>query len=332
MHGIGWRRWVAAGAVAAMLLVLGTSFAPAAQADGPSQSGVRIHRTTEWFAQHADANAAHGRPGANNLQYYGGQVMLTAHNYTIYWAPSGHAIDAGYQSLINRYFSDVGGSTFYNIVTQYYQNPGTQFIQNNSTLAGTIVDTTAYPGGRGTAANPLTDADIQQEVANVASAHNWPADNSTQYFVYTAPGIESCYDPSTCTPGTAHPAFCAYHGLTALISGKQYIYANMPYDETWTTSCRSFSKSPNGNIAADSEISVTSHEQFEAVTDLNPPPTTPNPPITAWTDSAGYEIGDKCAYKYGRTARDGSNLTLNGHPYIAQLEWSNAASGCAKSY
>lgn len=309
----------------ALLGALATS--QPALADGPTQ-GARIHRTTEWYQQHASARSA----GSGNLQYYGGQVMLTAHNYTIYWVPSGYTVASGYQSLINRYFGDIGGSTFYNIVTQYYQNATTpQFIQNSASLAGTILDTSPYPGGRGTAANPLTDADIQAEVAKIATAQGWVGNTTNMFFVYTAKGVESCYDSSNCTPGTAHPAYCAYHGY--FTSGtSQFIYANMPYDETWTTSCRSFFKSPNNNMAADSEISTTSHEQFEAVTDLNPPPLGPIPGTTAWTDTTGYEIGDKCAYTYGTKAKNGGNLTLNGHSYIIQLEWSNAISGCAKSY
>ena len=32
------------------------------------------------------------------------------------------------------------------------------------------------------------------------------------------------------------------------------------------------------------------------------------------------EIGDKCAYNIGPQNPDGSNLTLNGHPYIVQRD------------
>jgi len=321
------RQTLVVGIVAVMLLFGSASFASPALAQGPTTGAVRIHRTTDWFAQRGQSASGAGR----NLNYYGGQVMLTAKNYLIYWIPPGYSVAQGYQNLLGRYFNDIGSTSFYNIVTQYYENPGTQHILNSSTLGGTWTDTLAYPNGRGTASNPLTDADIQTEVQRAVSHNSWTASTSNMYFVYTAQGVESCIDATTCTPGTAYPAYCAYHGY--FVSGsKQYIYANMPYDETWTTQCRSFSTSPNGNIAADSEISVTSHEQFEAVTDLNPPPTTPNPGVTAWTDSAGYEIGDKCAYNYGRVNRNGSNVTLSGNNYIVQLEWSNAAHGCAKSY
>ena len=90
----------------------------------------------------------------------------------------------------------------------------------------------------------------------------------------------------------------------------------------WPGSCRSFTKSPNGNLDADSEISTSSHEHFESATDPNG---------TAWYDARGYEDGDKCAYNYGTIAVNGSNMTLNGHPYIIQREWRNDTSGCAIS-
>jgi hypothetical protein len=324
VYKVSIRSMSAVMSVIAMVIVVATIIPQAVQAQG--LRGYRIQHTREWHDQQNQARLA----GAGNMNYYGGQVMITSKTYSIFWIPAGYTVASGYQSLINRYLADIGGSAFYNIMTQYYQNPGTQHIQNVSTFGATIIDTQAYPGGRGTPANPLTDADIQAEVQRAATANGWAPSVTNMFLVFTAKGVESCIDSATCTPGTAHPAFCAYHGY--FTAGSQnYVYANMPYDETWTTSCRSFTKSPNSNIAADSEISTLSHEHFEAVTDVNPPPTTPNPGVTAWTDSAGYEIGDKCAYSYGTKASNGSNITLNGHPYIMQLEWSNSKRACAKN-
>ncbi len=50
-------------------------------------------------------------------------------------------------------------------------------------------------------------------------------------------------------------------------------------------------ESPNSNPDADVEISPTSHEINEAITD---PDTS-----TGWYDSSGFENGDECAYIYG---------------------------------
>jgi len=128
----------------------------------------------------------------------------------------------------------------------------------------------------------------------------------------------------SCTPGVpgvaASQQYLAYHSSFGPSSPSQTIaYADMPYAATWV-SLSNF-VSPNGVPDADLEIDVTSHEQFESMTD---------PAGDAWFgDLDGEEIADKCAGNYGTLAADGSDVLLNGHPYIVQSEWSNAQGGCA---
>ena len=50
---------------------------------------------------------------------------------------------------------------------------------------------------------------------------------------------------------------------------------------------------------------------------------------SAWYDSRGYEIGDKCAWKFAATNSSGADITMNDHPYIVQMEWDNKISSCA---
>ncbi|MDX6481884.1 MAG: hypothetical protein QOG85_2394, partial [Gaiellaceae bacterium] len=87
---------------------------------------------------------------------------------------------------------------------------------------------------------------------------------------------------------------------------------------------------PNGN-PSDPEISVTSHEHEESITD---------PFGTGWWDSnaddsaAGMENGDMCAWNFGTTygPTDAEyNQTINGHHYLMQLEWDNTTNGCPGS-
>lgn len=295
---------------------------PAAQT-----SAVRIHRTNDWYAaRRTNETGPYAR--ANNLVYHGGPIMQTVKVYTIFWVPAGKVIANGYQDLLNRYFTDINGSNFYNVVTQYYQGSAVKtYMRNVSTFGGTWLDTAPYPHA-GTTAAPLPDADIQGEVLRAIQQNGWVVNGQTMFFVFTARGIESC-DPDNlyCTPGvTPRQAYCAYHGsFPAVINGSQQnvIYANMPYGETWGAGCRGFAKSPNGNLDADSEISTASHEHFEAATDPNG---------DAWYDVLGYENGDKCAYTYGAINAAGSNVTLNGHPYIIQREWNNAGRNCVLKY
>jgi hypothetical protein len=249
-------------------------------------------------AQHAVAGAA-GSSSTTNMTYNSGPVEQNVAAYTIFWSPHS-TISSGYRTLIDRYFQDIGGSAFYNIVSQYYQLPGPAYMQNISTLGGTWIDTNPYPGGRGTSTNPLSDADIENEVTRALSLNSsWnPVSLGKMYFVYTEPGIESCFDPSvrfrdlSCTLGVSSPPanqYCAYHSTFGTLS-QPVMYANMPYGETWPGGCRSFNTSPNGDIAADTESSTSSHEHFEAAND---------PLLNAWFDNSGAEIGDKCAYRFG---------------------------------
>ena len=75
---------------------------------------------------------------------------------------------------------------------------------------------------------------------------------------------------------------------------------------------------PNG--LGDATINVTSHEHNETITDENG---------NAWYDLRGYEDGDKCAWSWGAITGN-YNQTINGHHYIAQLEYSNADRGCVQ--
>jgi hypothetical protein len=60
---------------------------------------------------------------------------------------------------------------------------------------------------------------------------------------------------------------------------------------------------------------VTSHEYMEAITDAD---------ISAWYDSSGSEIGDKCAWQFS------SCVPLSTGSWQLQQEWSNSASGCVQ--
>ena len=77
-------------------------------------------------------------------------------------------------------------------------------------------------------------------------------------------------------------------------------------------------ESPNNNPDADTEISPTSHEINESITD----PDTE----TGWYDSHGFENGDECAYIFGATNGQAGalyNQTIFGLHFLTQQEFSN---------
>ncbi len=263
---------------------------PATRNDAPTS---RIHyvRPASYHVPNASSN---------NLAYGGGAVMAgTAQVYAIFWEPTGSTVSANYNSLILRYFGDVGSSGLYANNTQYTDATGA--APRNATLAGSWVDTSPYPSGT------LQDSDVQNEVTNAQNAKGWTSDITHVFFVFTAQNENIC-SGLECSFTT----FCGYHSYF----GTDTIYAAMPY-VGGVPGCDT-PASPN-NDDADSTINVASHEQMEAATD---------PLLNAWIDSSGQEIGDKCSFTYATAASDGSDVTWNNSHYIVQEEWDNAQGGC----
>jgi len=275
-------------------------------ASAVSSSATGYHRHRSHHQPHFFLKPGRLSPNVgSNLQYNGGPVMTgTTNVYAIFWEPTGN-VSSTYHSLIERYFTDVGGTGLYKNNTQYTDSSGN--APSNTTLAGSWVDSTAYPE------SPLLDSDIQNEVSRAQSANGWTSSVDNIFFVFTEAGQDLCADSSQtqCASNT----FCAYHNFF----GSNTIYAAMPYAASF--SCNG-GQGPNSDQAADETINVTSHEQMEAATD---------PLLNAWTDSSGQEIGDKCAWTFGSLNTDGSNANWNGHPYLVQEEWDNAQSGCVLS-
>ncbi|HLI43054.1 MAG TPA: hypothetical protein VKU92_01115, partial [Acidimicrobiales bacterium] len=217
----------------------------------------------------------------------------------VYWAPSGYSFPGTYESVIDKYLSDVAAaskstSNVFAVAEEYYQQIGTgpkQYIQYQVTANAQISDADSYP----TSGCPLstgfteciTDAQLQSELSTLASSDGLTVDDSHIYMVFFPPNVETCFDSagSQCSTNV----YCGYH--SAFSSGTSpLIYANMPYPplngcgDPWDGP-----QAPNGNAYADAMISIVSHEYNEAITDWD----------GAWLDSAGYEIGDECAYVYG---------------------------------
>ncbi len=274
------------------LTFLGPLSADAAAGGKAHFMGTKLHAQTQKFAR------------TSNLTYHGGPVMAgTANVYAIFWEPTGSYVSSTYNSLIERYFGDIGSSPLYHINTQYTQTGGG--YPSNAVLAGSWVDTAAYPSGT------LQDSNIQAEVTHAQSVNGWKSSLNNVFFVFTAKNENICVQ-GVCS----FSYFCAYHSNFG-----STLYAAMPYTGTNLSAC-GVTHSPNGDVDADSTINVTSHEQNEAATD---------PQGTAWYDRSGNENGDKCAWKFGTLNSQGGDVSWNGHAYYVQKEWDNHISGCALS-
>jgi hypothetical protein len=302
-------------ALAAIVLLMQASTAGAA----PSPSAPAGH-VGGIIPVHGSIHAAGGPSGGGNLSYHQGPVMHTNNVYVIYWAPAGYSVSSTYQSRINRFFTDVAQdsslkSNVYAIDTQYFDNTTNGHILSSSSFASSVVDPDPLPsnGCRDSYTSVcLSDSQIQTEIRTVMSRQGWTPGLTNFFVMLTAKGIGSC-SGSSC----AFTQYCAYHGAASGL-----YYANMPYADTVPAACDS-GQYPNGDPAADSEISILSHEHNETITDEQ---------LNAWYDRRGSEIGDKCAWNFGAALGGVSgakyNQIINGDNYYVQQEWSNQNSGC----
>lgn len=298
-------------------------------------------------------NASDPAVGTPPLLFHGGKVMMTQSTgpltvTPIFWNPAGHPMANAYKNVIDTYITGVAResgltSNVFSVATEYFGTNGQ--IKYRVRLGFPIDDTHALPASGCTVASTdtsgiyadgtgynacLDDAQLQTEIDAVTAARGLPHNLSNIYVLYLPKHVESCFNPgSTTTAANActinfqpSAAYCAYHSD----ANSNAIYANMPfpvYESTTGFTCGTDGnfgtiESPNGNPDADVEISPSSHEINEAITD----PDTE----TGWFDSSGFENGDECAYIFGQThGAPGQlfNQVINGNRYITQEEFSN---------
>jgi hypothetical protein len=304
--------------------------------------------------------------GTPPLLFNGGSVMMTPSTSPlvitpIFWNPPGHSMSLAYKALLSLYIGDVSlasgqDSNVYSVLNEYSGNNGQ--IHYKIRLGLPVNDTNPLPPSGCTVASTdtaniyadgsgynacLDDAQVQAETDRVTAARHLPHNLSHIYVLYLPKHVESCFNPgSTTTAANActinhqpSAAYCAYHSEDA----SNAVYANMPYPiylskvgfTCGTNKNFGVIESPNRNPDADVEISPTSHEVSEAITD----PDT----VTGWYDSSGFEIGDECAYIFGQTQGAPGQLynqNINGLHFLTQEEFSNrdfalTGGGCVQS-
>ena len=298
---------------------------------------------------HNTSDAANGTPP---LIWHGGPVMATHSTgpvvvTPIFWSPAGHQISSGYKNIITTYLGDVAAasgqhSNVFSTLNEYFGSNGA--ISYQVRLGTPISDTSPLPANGCTliakdtsgiyADNSgynacIDDAQVIAETNSVVAARGLPQNYGHIYVMFTPKHVESCFFAgSTATGRNActinhekSAAYCAYHSQAG-----NMVYANLAYPiyaSSTGFTCSSDAvfpvvQAPNGNRDADTEVSPTSHEIMEAITD----PDTE----TGWYDSSGFENGDECAYVFGTThgtAGHMYNQVINGHQYLTQEEFSN---------
>jgi hypothetical protein len=328
-------------------------------------SGVIAAQPVASLCTPKTSDAANGIPP---LIWHGGNVMGTENTgpivvTPIFWDPAGHPMTDSYKSILTKYLADVahdsGSHTnVYSTLNQYTGLNGT--ISYDIRLGTPIEDTNPLPANGcyltgkdktgiyadGTGYDAcLDDAQVIRETDHMRATNGLPSDLSHIYVLFLAKHVETCFFAGP--TGTGHnfctinhhksAAYCAYHSIAP--NGMVYANLSFPiYQSPVGFTCGSDARvafqaveTPNNNPDADTEVSPTSHEIMEAITD----PDT----VTGWYDVAGFENGDECAYVYG-TAQGSPgvfyNQVINGDHYLTQEEFSNAdfsitGKGCLQS-
>jgi hypothetical protein len=249
------------------------------------------------------------RGGGNGISYHGGPVMAGTPNVYVIWYGNWSGNSA--VNLITTLLSNIGGSSYYNINTTYYDGSNTH-LSNAIHYAGSSNDNYSL----GTA---LSDANIASIVQAKISAGAFPKDTNGLYMVMTSADVNET--SGFCTQ------YCGWHS-NGTILGSDIKYAFIGNPDRCLSSCAAQSTSPNGNAGGDGMASIVSHELEEATSD---------PDLNAWYDTRGNENADKCAWTFGTesTASNGSkyNMVIGGVQFLIQQNWVNASGGyCAKSY
>ena len=350
--------------IAAALLLVAAAPAPAAAASAgsaanpgngafrlpfPKPSGATEHFTFKPRIGHAMGLMPRlGIPelvsGRNNeVVYHGGDVMRNVTLHTVFWAPRGYHFDGppspgtlGYEALVKRFLVDVAhdstdphDNTFSTLV-QYGDGhgPGSTQITYDPATDSTDLNT-PYPALKRQCASPasiatcITDLQLEQQVDRLIGPND-PGGRGLRniWFVVLPPDVDECVQPGQC----ATTAFAGYHSEFDLGHGST-VYVAIPDPLVEFTPPPG--SDPEGNPEAESTLDTIAHETEEAITD---------PYGTGWMDPNGLEVADKCESggEQGTPlgfASDGSpyNQLINGHEYLFQDMWSNAASGCVQS-
>lgn len=273
----------------------GTGHAPHVMRTAPP-----LHKTPLTLRGPGMASKAPGA-AASNMNYNGGSIEQAPAVFLIFWGWSGGSNDpSGEAAYLQSFFNGVGGSSWINSQTQYYDNFRGFITNPTGQLLGVWFDDSTTPPV------VIPDADIQAEALN-GEAH-FGYDQDADYIVATPTGH------STSGFGVQ---YCAWHSSASDGFGNPVAYTNFPYQTDAGASCGENFVNPGSAGLLDGVSIVGGHEYAEAMTDPN---------LDAWYDANGQETGDKCAWSPAS-----ADIALSTGSFAVQPLWSNAVSGCAMS-
>jgi hypothetical protein len=250
---------------------------------------------------------------STQIQYHGGPVMIGTNHFYYIWYGNWSGNSA--PTILDAFASTLGGSSYWNMFTTYYQIVGgvKTFISNSLTRNGDYFD--SYSHG-----SNLDDSGVLAVVESAISGGHLPLDSSGIYFVLTSADVNET--TGFCT------VYCGWHDH-ASFSGIDLKYSFVGNPDRCPSACEFIvGNAPNGNAGADGMASIIAHEVAETVTDED---------LNAWYFSNGQENGDKCAWTFGTTFTCNgatANINLGSRCFLIQRNWKNtgSTSACTMHY
>lgn len=275
---------------------------------------------------------AAGQPMPVNMAYFGGAVQVKPMIYLVYWGwGEAGAFDHtgtiasdpdGVGALMSRFIAAIGGTSWANIVTQYYQsnNNGTYSNAGNpkKQLAGVWHDNSTPIHDN------LSPLDLARE-ADHAAQHFQVTDLTNAQIVVATPQKFN-------EAGFNQSQYCAWHDFTTPISypgvTQGIAFVNMPYVLNAGGGCGQDFVNPAPRGDHDGVTIVLGHEIAETVTDPGAESRAGLVQYGAWFDYQSWEIGDKCAWVGDGLQVPGAPFNMignDGGAYPVQTLWSNQA-------
>jgi hypothetical protein len=275
--------------------------------------------------------AAAGQPMPVNMAYFGGKVQTSPKIYLVLWgwgqagafdhAGNGNAADPdGVGALMQRFIAAIGGTSWGNTQTQYYQynQDGTySSVGNPSKMLYGVWHDDSNP-----IHDNLTPLELAQEAARAVSHFRVSDLTNSQIVVATPQKFNEA--------GFNQVSYCAWHDYTTPVAypgvAQGIPFINMPYILNAGGSCGQdfVNPAPGGDV--DGVTIVLGHEIAETLTDPGAEEKAGQMNYGGWYDYQGWENGDKCAWVGDGLQVPGSPFNMvgnDGRAYPVQTLWSN---------
>jgi hypothetical protein len=254
-----------------------------------------------------------------------GQVSL----YNIYYGNFSSSESTRMKYLVDFFAQNLGGSSWYNIMTAYYQviNGVTTYASNDLRFGGSI--SIAVSSRKGS----LSDSDVRAAISNAISGKTLPLDSNAVYtFIFRG---DINFDGWVGFGGQS-PRWCGYHSTFNYNKTGVVIHYSVIGD-SGTARIAGFGGcsglglhlTANKNFGADCTASIFAHEVVEAVSN----------DFSAWNDhnatsaTNGFENADMCAWQFGKLLplSINANVVVGGKKWLLQTNWLPGI-GCRQQY